>query len=337
MTTKRFMTKRGIALISVLWISVLLALIAASFTRTSRTEINLTRNMVENAKAEAMADAAINRAALGLFSRPSQGGFRVDGTVYLWRFGDADILFKITDEGGKVDLNAASVDLLRKLLRALGAGPEVSRAVSAAILDFRDFDDDREQGGAEDRDYQQANLLQNAKDAPFELVAELQQVLGMTPRLYKLIEPLVTVYSGQARPHGKLADPIIQEILKRDAAFAKGKPAGESEGESGGESGGESEGEEPSEPTLDGEITIPQGSDAPLALSEDGTNARSPVGIFTIHAEARIEGGGIFARKAVLRVGARRGKAFRIFVWQPTAVVLFPIYDEALANLTAGE
>jgi general secretion pathway protein K len=327
MTTKRFMTKRGIALISVLWISVLLALIAASFTRTSRTEINLTRNMVENAKAEALADAAINRAALGLFSRPSQGGFRVDGTVYLWRFGDADILFKITDEGGKVDLNAASVDLLRKLLRALGAGPEVSRAVSAAIVDFRDFDDDREQGGAEDRDYQQANLLQNAKDAPFELVAELQQVLGMTPRLYKLIEPLVTVYSGQARPHGKLADPIIQEILKRDAAFAEGKSEDESEG--GSERG------EPSEPTLDGEITIPQGSDAPLALSEDGTNARSPVSIFTIHAEARIEGGGVFARKAILRVGARRGKAFRVFVWQPTAVVLFPSYDEALANLAA--
>jgi general secretion pathway protein K len=329
MTTKRFMTKRGIALISVLWISVLLALIAASFTRTSRTEINLTRNMVENAKAEALADAAINRAALGLFSRPSQGGFRVDGTVYLWRFGDADILFKVTDEGGKVDLNAASVDLLRKLLRALGAGAQVSRAVSAAIVDFRDFDHDREQGGAEDRDYQQANLLQNAKDAPFELVAELQQVLGMTPRLYKLIEPLVTVHSGQARPHGKLADPIIQEILKRDAAFAEGKSAGKSEDES--------EREEPLEPTLDGAITRPQGSDAPLALSEDGTNARSPVSIFTIHAEARIEGGGVFARKAILRVGARRGNAFRVFVWQPTAVVLFPIYDEALANLTAEE
>jgi general secretion pathway protein K len=329
MTTKRFMTKRGIALISVLWISVLLALIAASFTRTSRTEINLTRNMVENAKAEALADAAINRAALGLFSRPSQGGFRVDGTVYLWRFGDADILFKVTDEGGKVDLNAASVGLLRKLLRALGAGPEVSRAVSAAIVDFRDFDDDREQGGAEDRDYQQANLLQNAKDAPFELVAELQQVLGMTPRLYKLIEPLVTVHSGQARPHGKLADPIIQEILKRDAAFAEGKSADESEDES--------EREEPLEPTLDGAITRPQGSDAPLALSEDGTNARSPVSIFTIHAEARIEGGGVFARKAILRVGAQRGKAFQVFVWQPTAVVLFPSYDEALANLTAEE
>jgi hypothetical protein len=147
----------------------------------------------------------------------------------------------------------------------------------------------------------------------------------MTPRLYKLIEPLVTVYSGQARPHGKLADPIIQEILKRDSSFAEG------------ESEGESERGEPSEPTLDGGITIPQGSDAPLALSEDGTDARSPVSIFTIHAEARIEGGGVFARKAILRVGARRGNAFRVFVWQPTAVVLFPIYDEALANLTAEE
>ena len=34
---------------------MLLALIAASFMRTTRTEINLTRNLIESAKAEALA------------------------------------------------------------------------------------------------------------------------------------------------------------------------------------------------------------------------------------------------------------------------------------------
>ena len=140
----------------------------------------------------------------------------------------------------------------------------------------------------------------------------------MTPKLYQLLEPLVTVYSGQASPYGPVADPLIQQILKSDPAFADAEP------------------EELEEPTPDGGLASPQISDGPLALSEDGTDARSPVSIFTIHAEARIEGGGIFARKAVLRVGARRGRAFRVFAWQPVPVVLFPALDAAEAD-AAGE
>ena len=45
--------QRGLALVTVLWVLMLLALIAASFTRTTRTEIDLTRNLIESAKAEA--------------------------------------------------------------------------------------------------------------------------------------------------------------------------------------------------------------------------------------------------------------------------------------------
>ena len=43
--------RRGLALVTVLWVLMLLALVAASFTRTTRTEINLTRNPIGNTKA----------------------------------------------------------------------------------------------------------------------------------------------------------------------------------------------------------------------------------------------------------------------------------------------
>ena len=49
---------RGIALVVVLWMLTLLAVIAASFTTTTRTETRLARNLVENAKAEALARLA---------------------------------------------------------------------------------------------------------------------------------------------------------------------------------------------------------------------------------------------------------------------------------------
>ena len=38
---------------------MLLALIAASFTKTTRLEIDLTRNLIESAEAEALADTGV--------------------------------------------------------------------------------------------------------------------------------------------------------------------------------------------------------------------------------------------------------------------------------------
>jgi type II secretory pathway component PulK len=48
---------RGIALISVPWITGLLAVMAASSASSTRTETRLAHNQEENAKAEALVDA----------------------------------------------------------------------------------------------------------------------------------------------------------------------------------------------------------------------------------------------------------------------------------------
>jgi general secretion pathway protein K len=59
---------RGFALILVLWIAALLAVIAASLVSSGRTEARLARNLVENAKAEALADGAVQRTVMGLLA-----------------------------------------------------------------------------------------------------------------------------------------------------------------------------------------------------------------------------------------------------------------------------
>ncbi len=138
--------RRGLALVTVLWLLMLLALIAASFMRTTRTEINLTRNLIESAKAEALADAEVYRAIYAVLSneeaprfdkeldelltqRPEfqdmlrvqadesdpRGGWRRDGTIYFWPFQDTAVWISIQDEGGKIDLNTAPDALLRGL------------------------------------------------------------------------------------------------------------------------------------------------------------------------------------------------------------------------------
>ncbi len=85
---------RGLALVTVLWVLMLLSLIAASFMRTTRTEINLTRNLIESAKAEVLADAGVYRAILGLLDSDPERAWRADrkirkfslggGTVQVW-------------------------------------------------------------------------------------------------------------------------------------------------------------------------------------------------------------------------------------------------------------
>ncbi len=63
----------GIALVAVLWVLVLLSVIAAGFLYETRTETKLARNLVENAKARALADAGVHRAVLALLQPRTEG------------------------------------------------------------------------------------------------------------------------------------------------------------------------------------------------------------------------------------------------------------------------
>src|SRR5690606_4104700 len=50
----------------------------------------------------------------------------------------------------------------------------------------------------------------------FDTVAEVEQVLGMTPEIYAKIAPHLTVYSGQARPDARFADGMVLRALGID-------------------------------------------------------------------------------------------------------------------------
>jgi general secretion pathway protein K len=56
-----------------------------------------------------------------------------------------------------------------------------------------------------------------AADAPLESVAEVEQVLGMTPALYARLAPHVTVYSGRERPDPAFASAEVLSAMGFDA------------------------------------------------------------------------------------------------------------------------
>jgi general secretion pathway protein K len=193
-------SEEGIALIAVLSTLILLSVIAALLSFETRTEARIARNVVDNAAARAAADAGIERAILDLVAAAGtdNDNFRADGTIYNWRFANSKVRLSVRDEIGKVNLNQASEVVLAAMLRSVGVDPDKAQSLADAIADFRDPDSFTRPSGAEEADYQAAGLAWGPKNAPFEALEELQNVLGMTAAIYELLAPDLTIYSGGA-------------------------------------------------------------------------------------------------------------------------------------------
>src|SRR5262249_34662850 len=104
--------QRGIVLVVVLWVLALLGIVAASFQRDTRVETPVTPNLVENAKAEALADAGVQRAILGLLDPDDTKAWLADGTPYQFSLGEGQVRVTLQDEAGKIDLNQAPDNVL---------------------------------------------------------------------------------------------------------------------------------------------------------------------------------------------------------------------------------
>jgi len=190
----------GIALILVLWLTVLLTVIGGSFAYGMRNEALAARNTLSLAQARGLADGAIYRTVFELM-RPKTlaDGWSADGTIHAWDEDGSRVTVNALDESGKIDLNTAPDGLLKGLLQtAAELDADTAGRLIDVIDDWKDVDDLRRPNGAEAPDYQAAGLSYKPANAPFEAVAELQRVLGMTPAVYGRIADSLTVHSRMA-------------------------------------------------------------------------------------------------------------------------------------------
>jgi general secretion pathway protein K len=187
--------QRGFALVAVLWAAMLLALIAASILQTSRSEARIARNRTELAALKATADAALNLAVLGLLERTPDRQPPLDGSHFVMSFAGQPADLRIEDESGKIDLNMAQEGLLRRVLIHAGLDVDAAQALVDKILDWRESGPGKRLNGAKAPDYAAAGLSYGPRNGPFESVAELGLVLGMTPELMDRISPWLTVYA----------------------------------------------------------------------------------------------------------------------------------------------
>ncbi len=212
------MRMRGAALVLVLWLITLLTALIGTYALVSRVEAMQGKLLASGTVTQEAARAGMEYSLLRITDSYPGERWPRDGRVQHWNFGGHSIEVSVVDESGKVDINHADAILLSALIRTVGTEPIDAGRVAAAIVDWRDVDDLRQPtGGAEDPDYTEAGRTYGAKNAPFETLAELQQVLGMTHQLYVEVLPYVTIHSGRALPDQAYAPAAVLTAMGLDA------------------------------------------------------------------------------------------------------------------------
>ncbi len=194
--------QQGVALVLVLWVILLLTVIAGAMATSQRSGVAMVSNAKQERQGRALAAAGIQFMTLQLGQRhkpKEEQLYPVDGQLRQWQFAGHTIWIGAMPDTGRINLNMADGKLLSGALLAAGLDEEQMEGVRDAILDWRDKNSERHLSGAEDDDYEAEGRPVGARDDVFQSVEELQQVLGITPALYKQLASQLTVHSMQSK------------------------------------------------------------------------------------------------------------------------------------------
>ncbi len=191
--------QKGLAMVIVIWVLSLLTIMAGSFALTMRRETTVISAVKDNAVVQAIAETGISIAQQMLFLADESMRWHADGSIYLINYQDAKIRVRLISEQGKIDINKADEILLTAMMKSTTVDMSKQQEIVSAILDWRDKDELIHINGAEKQQYEDAGLSYFPTNNDFQLIDELQMVLGMNAEIYQQLKPLVTVYSKQAQ------------------------------------------------------------------------------------------------------------------------------------------
>lgn len=214
------MTNRqtGFALLIVLWTVGFLALLGTRIVAAGRSDTRLADNLKQEAVLAAAANGAVSDVMFRLLAAHDPR-YQPDGGVRALRVGQIPVLVRIENESDRVNLNTASGALLRALIIQSGGPPAVADHIAAAILDWRTAGAAPRAGGAKAPQYRAAGRAYGPPEAPFRSVAELADVLGMTPDLLARTAPHLTVLTD-GDPDMSTRDPVVARALTDAAGMA---------------------------------------------------------------------------------------------------------------------
>ncbi len=218
----------GFIIVAVLWILGALATLVSIYAVYVMTAASAFTGHEDRLQNEALVSAAIELTAYQLTattttqSRPTHGGFN-------FRLGEADIEVTFQSEVARVDLNAASKELLAGLFMALDASADSAANYAERIVRWRTPLSKQDSSFGT-----QALATADAQDAStFFHVNELLLVPGLPITLVERALPFVTVYSGRPEINILEAAPEVLAALpgmtkdRLDAVLAQRQLAGD--------------------------------------------------------------------------------------------------------------
>lgn len=186
--------ERGFALLVVIWVLALLAVLATGFATDTRDEARQARNLLENTRAQAMAEAGVTLAVTGLLDPNPLTQWLADGTARDVPFDGGHLHIMVQDEGGKINLNAAAPELLAGLLAAAAIPGEARNLLLDAIVERR-----RAAGDATIGMDGGAVLVAPESGPAFEAIDEIRALPGVSRATFDAIAPYITVFSRVSR------------------------------------------------------------------------------------------------------------------------------------------
>jgi len=180
MTTKG--NKKGLVLVTVLWVVVVLMVIVAVLGRKSRLDTKVCLARIEGTRCKWASRAGIEK-AIGLLNEDTRES---DCLTDFWSDNEEDFnnillercwfTVRVTDEASKLNVNTATKGQLLEL-------PEMLEEIADAIIDWRDNDDTPSEGGAEGGYYENLPYGYMTRNGPFRTIRELLMVKDVTPEM----------------------------------------------------------------------------------------------------------------------------------------------------------
>ena len=179
-------SKRGSALLMVMWMSAAMAAIAFSLATSVRGETDHTSTTVDDLRTYYIATGAIQRAIMDIQQggvAPDVPGYHLNDPRLVYQFPTGDATVEIIPETAKLNINFIAGDKLVLLLGALGLDGDRAQEIAAAIVDWRK-PLGANAAGSFDEYYASQTPSFHARHASFEEIEELLSVKGVTPDIY---------------------------------------------------------------------------------------------------------------------------------------------------------
>lgn len=192
--------RRGFALLAVLLVLAILGVLGAEFAYSMRLEASSVRSYKDTLTAAHLAEAAVEQAIREIAGDVAFVATDADGALTFYNrerlalkrlprtnvpLGVGAFSYRVTDEEGRLNLNAATPDRVDRLLIALGVDKIERDIINDSLQDWRDPNEEHRINGAESEDtYLKLPLPYRSKNANLDSITELLQVRGVTPAIY---------------------------------------------------------------------------------------------------------------------------------------------------------